>query len=251
MAKVLLIVEGANLEPRFFSRMSEVFGLELEIVPLCANIYRIYQKLEEYGFDYDVRVALRELVDDEESLRKLADVYAYTYLVFDCDAHHSGVMKRGEEPKDIAVVVEENYDRLALMLKYFTDETDPERGRLYVNYPMMESYRDCDTFFEESYRDRVVRYECLSQYKQIVGRRRMANRRIEGLCREAFESMTRMSLFKLSFILEGTWAMTEKLCSGEHVSQERLLNAQRAKLQERVMFVINTSLFISLDYNRG
>ncbi len=37
------------------------------------------------------------------------------------------------------------------MVNYFVDETDPSIGKLYINYPMMESYRDCDTFFEEDY----------------------------------------------------------------------------------------------------
>ena len=34
------------------------------------------------------------------------------------------------------------------MLDFFNDETD--QGKLFINYPMMESYRDCDAFFDEN-----------------------------------------------------------------------------------------------------
>ncbi len=36
------------------------------------------------------------------------------------------------------------------MTEYFVDETDPTIGKLYINYPMMESYRDCDEFLKVS-----------------------------------------------------------------------------------------------------
>lgn len=57
MARALLIVEGESLEPRFFTQMAQLYEMNVEIVSLRANIYLLYQKLKEYEFDYDVRIA--------------------------------------------------------------------------------------------------------------------------------------------------------------------------------------------------
>ena len=248
MAKALLIVEGANLEPRFFERMSEVCGLNVEIVPLRANIYRLYQKLEEYGFDYDVRIALREVISDQADQEKLRGVYSYTYLVFDCDAHHCGLPPAGEPPRGVEDVVRGNYDRLNTLLNYFNDETDPERGRLFVNYPMMESYRDCDSFFDVAFRDRVVRFDDLADYKRIVGHRKMASCRIDGLSGEDFRSLARMNLFKLSFLTDGEWRLPDDGIMVGGDAQTKVLSAQKTLAEQCVMSVINTSLFLMLDY---
>lgn len=237
MAKALLIVEGANLEPRFFSRMSEACGMELEIVPFRANIYLLYRKLKEYGFDYDVRVALRELISDEDSLHKLQDVYAYTYLVFDCDAHHSGMPRKGATKPGLLEIVGENYARLVEMAAYFTDETDPERGRLFINYPMMEAYRDCDSYEDEAFVTRVVVLEDLVHYKQIVGTRKMASCRIDSLTSADFIAMTHMHEEK-----------AQRMISGDGNLQDEILNAQRQLLSDRVMSVLNTSVLILRDY---
>lgn len=251
MSKALLIVEGGRLEPRFFERMSKVCNLGLEIVSLRANIYRLYQKLKEYGFDYDVRVALRELIKDEETLAKLNDTYAYTYLIFDCDAHHAGIPKKGEVLPDIGEIVRENYGRIAEMIDYFTDETDPDRGRLFINYPMMESYRDCDSYDDVEFATRVVRLEDLNHYKEIVGCRKMASRRIDELEVSDFSAMLRMQFVKAEQLKgAGQGAMSGVRAYNDGIQNE-ILTAQHDLLPSRVMSVLNTSLFLLLDYEGG
>ena len=249
MAKALLIVEGESLEPRFFTRMSEVCGMDVEIVSLRANIYLLYRKLKEYEFEYDVRVALKELIADENAHRILSDRYAYTYLIFDCDAHHGGKLKAGDIPSKIEDVVGMNYSRLEEMVGYFTDETDPERGRLFVNYPMMESYRDCDSKEDDSFKDRNVRFEDLSSYKKLVGQRRMASLRIETMTQVDFDALAKLNLKKWSHLMGNGWRnQTEE--EYNQATQLDVLKAQMKLVPEKIMAVINTSLLLSLDYYR-
>lgn len=249
MAKALLIVEGAKLEPRFFTQMSKVCQMNVEIVSLRANVYLLYRKLKEYGFDYDVRIALKELIPekDENAHRILSEHYAYTYLIFDCDAHDVGLSKAGSSNQDITKIVELNYAHLGEMIGYFTDETDPERGRLFVNYPMMESYRDCDSLTEEGFLNRKIGFDELTKYKELVGRRKLANLRIETMERSDFEALAHLHQRKaLRLLGKGEEDLTED--SVIQISQQGILEKQNELVAERNMAVLNTSLFLKFDY---
>ena len=67
------------------------------------------------------------------------------------------------------------------MIDFFNNET--ENGKLYVNYPMMESYKDCDDFFDEQYQNREVSLKTLfsHKYKQQVSQRILSNCRIDRI----------------------------------------------------------------------
>ena len=44
-AKALVIVEGERLEARFFWQFTKVYGMDLEVYLVGANIYDLYNKL--------------------------------------------------------------------------------------------------------------------------------------------------------------------------------------------------------------
>lgn len=248
MAKALLIVEGARVEPRFFRQLAFLFEMQIDIVPFCANIYQLYKRLEEYGFDYDVKQALYEQNPSAEAKTLLSQRYAYTYLIFDCDAHDCGKRPNREAPLSVSEVVACNYTRLGKMIQYFTDETDPDRGKLYVNYPMMESLRDADDFYDESYADRRVDFADLVRYKEIVSSRKLARFHIDKLSRDNVDALIRMNLCKLSKMLLGDWRLPDvDTYMGLHV-QEAVFSAQRVLAGESLMDVINTSILLPVDY---
>lgn len=248
MAKALLIVEGARLEPCFFSQLAFLYEMQVEIVPFCANIYQLYRKLEGYGFDYDVKQALYEQNPSDEAKALLSHRYAYTYLIFDCDAHDCGKRPNGEVPLGVNEVVACNYALLDKMIQYFTDETDPDRGKLYVNYPMMESFRDADNFYDESYADRRVAFADLIRYKEIVGRRKLSGLHVDKLSRDNANELIRMCLCKLSKMLSGYWRLPDAdVYMGLHVQKE-VFSAQRVLEGESLMDVINTSILLPVDY---
>lgn len=246
MVRALVIVEGADLEPRFFARVAESYGMRLQIVSLKTNIYRLYSKLKEYGFDYSVRVALRELLG--EDIPALEEDFAYTYLVFDCDAQNRGRVRQGERTPALSEIVEANAMRLDEMIGYFNDETDPDRGRLYVNYPMMESYRDCDFPFDDAYAATEVTFDELVGYKARVGRRKFASRRIDTLMRSDFDLMMRQQLFKLSVLNGDGWQAPSYEAYGRMSRQSNVLARQRLLFSSCRMSVMNTSLFLPIDY---
>lgn len=222
--------------------------MQVEIVPFKANIYRLYQRLKEYGFDYDVKRVLVEQNPSEEARAVLSQKFAYTYLVFDCDAQNRGVPPKGSSPQDVEDVVAANYSIVGEMARYFVDETDPDRGKLYVNYPMMESYRDADSFNDESFVSQSIAFSELSHYKERVNRRRLSRYHADNMSRGEIDSLTRMHLRKLNFMMRGEDALPEISQYESICLQAGILDRQRSRVGESQMHVINTSLFLPVDY---
>ncbi len=184
----------------------------------------------------------------QEDLAKLERSFASVYLVFDSELQH-----RSNDTLAPLDVIEKNIAELKEMLEFFDNETD--QGKLYVNYPMMESYRDCDNFFDEGYRDRLVSLDILfgrtpaKGYKSLVASRKLANIRNRHISQEQFNRLTCMNVFKLNWMKHHLWqkpnydeflkiSLQENILELEHYSC-RSLNA---------VTVLNTLLFFIIDY---
>ena len=173
-SNILIIVEGARTEPAFFNRLLGVFDQNFEIYCFGTNIYTLYKRMKEIEFNGDLKSVLIELHPEQREL--LSKKFAYTYLVFDCDVHHP----KKEDIRCIEEIIADNFSKLREMAEYFVDETDPSVGKLYINYPMMESYRDCDDFFDENYKSTMVSLPAILSYKKDVGKRKLSRVRVDS-----------------------------------------------------------------------
>ena len=144
MMKILIVLEGERTEPDFFQSLLQKFELNAELCVVGTNLYTLYHRCKKYDFECDIRDVLKELIKDNATQAMLEQRFACTYLVFDADLHNKAPDQRGKtiSPEKL---IEDNFQKLLEMAEYFTDETDPSVGRLYINYPMMESFRYCDT----------------------------------------------------------------------------------------------------------
>lgn len=242
-SNILIIVEGAKTEPAFFKSLLRVFDQNFEIYCLGTNIYTLYKKMKEIEFNGDLKALLTELHPDQRDA--LSKKFAYTYLVFDCDVHHP----KRDDSRSIEEIVADNFSKLSEMSEYFVDETDPSVGKLYINYPMMESYRDCDNFFDENYKSAMVAFSDIPFYKRDVGKRKLSHIRVDNYTEKNFSSLVLQNIYKLSKILTDTW---RKPSYEEYLTQS---NAKRILLAEqniadklKALSVINTSLFIISDF---
>lgn len=247
--KVLLIVEGEELEPGFFNRLTAVYGVNMEIYIVGTNIYALYTKMKEYNFLCNIKDVLPEVGKDLEGKAEiLADNFAYTYLIFDFDAHHKTPIER-EQDIEIDTIVQNNISKLSEMAEYFVDETDPSIGKLYINYPMMESFRDCDTFFDPAYRSRVITIDDLRRYKSIAGQRRLSGIALDNYTKENFSELTRLNIYKLNSMMTDRWDVPTYQQYLEIVECKKILVNQISKIQnERKVSVLNTALFVLVDY---
>ena len=134
---ILFVFEGKD-DKTYFESIKQLFFPEKPDTFVCtynSNIYSLYSKLMEHdalngAFEVDTVSVLKEILLEkgDETLKDIReDEVSEIYLFFDYDFQEN------------ARTLEENNKRLSEMLKFFTDET--ANGKLYINYPMVESLR--------------------------------------------------------------------------------------------------------------
>jgi hypothetical protein len=126
---ILFVFEGDDREPNIYKTLERLYLPKDNII--CSfgnNIYDLYNKVMELDGDADILSLLTE------RLHKIGDTsldgirrsdISETFLFFDYDFHNS------------QLPLEEINRRVCTMLKLFDEET--ENGKLYINYPMIES----------------------------------------------------------------------------------------------------------------
>lgn len=250
LPKALVIVEGEDAEPRLLRQLASAckLDLEMEIVPVRFNIHQLYQLLAAADFQADIRKILAGLptIPDDQKALLSSTRFAYTYLMYDADLQHR---YPGEEALPIEDVVRSNLGKLEKMTAYFTDETDPSVGRLYVNWPMVESYRDCDDFFDPAFRDNFVALADLNSYKAIVGRRKHASLNLSKYDEPAFRSLMRMNIHKIASLTTNVWSMPSYLDYLTLSTSASIFHAQQQHIAATsTLGVLNTTILLSLDY---
>lgn len=135
------------------------------------------------------------------------------------------------------------------MAEYFVDETDPTIGKLYINYPMMESFKDCDSFEDDDYISRMVCLSDIKQYKKIVGNRKMANKRVDGYSKSDFLLLTRQNVKKLGYVCQVADAPLDYETYLKEAEQLNVLQHEIEFVKSlKKIAVLNTSVFFALDY---
>lgn len=130
---ILFVFEGKKREPQLYHALERLFFPKETDCIICSfgnNIYELYKQITQLGDGADIVSVLRERLEGSED-NPLKDIttssaFAEIYLFFDYDLHH-------------CLPLEEINRRLREMLVLFNDETT--NGRLYINYPMIESIR--------------------------------------------------------------------------------------------------------------
>ena len=155
-SKILLVVEGELEEPRILGSASHgllsLVGADYEIVPFANPIYELYEAYKNGEYDDLVSYLRYEkgLHIDSNVLSKNA--FSAIYLIFDFEPHYH-----------------KYFDEVILdLLNIFNNET--ELGKLYINYPMVESYYHLEALPDNNYNQRLVSLNNFkgSSYKRMV-----------------------------------------------------------------------------------
>ncbi len=157
---ILFIFEGDEREPSVYQTLDKLYfprGNDNIICSYGNNIYSLYNDIMEYEGSGDIVAILKErLINKGDSLLKnirRTDI-SEIFLFFDYDFHHSqlsigGINKRVEK-----------------MLNLFDDETS--NGKLYINYPMIESIRYTKELPDLNYCDYVVSRSESHDFKRLT-----------------------------------------------------------------------------------
>lgn len=247
--KILIVLEGERTEPNFFQSFLPKFDLNAELCVVGTNLYTLYHRCKLYNFECDVKDVLKELVKDESIIKLLDQNFAYTYLVFDADLHHKAPEQRNQSIP-IEDLVNKNFSQLIEMAKHFSNETDPSIGRLYINYPMMESYRYCDDFYDSNYLSALVSVDEIRNFKQLASKMKQSGIPLEKYERNNFTNLIYMNVKKLKLLSSESIRAFPSYDEYQKISESKMIaeNQYEKVKTEQQLYVLNTSLFIVLDY---
>ena len=144
--KILLIVEGNHEKNKLLTRILQSFPeMDIDknnILIYETNIYMLLSKIiEEYGEDWyeqdiDIPYLFSKIKGYAE--RESKKNYTNVLLIFDYERHDPHFSQIGIER----------------MQKYFSNSED--MGKLYINYPMVESYMDLTGLNDPCFENRTV-----------------------------------------------------------------------------------------------
>lgn len=236
--RVLFVTEGWNDEPRMLKAMHRIMmGTKPEnIFVFGASVHQFLRRMfvdDEIDEDLDLVSVLMEDAD-EEQVRVLSQDFSDVYLVFDMD------------PQDSI------YDdsRLVKAMKFFNDSTG--NGKLYLNYPMMQSYRHLVGYMDTSFLCRKVTLNDCKDYKHLVDVDCCSYPEIKNVgqyTREMFEMIIYLNLRKVNRLIRGFDTLPDRESYLDWNLSE-LLDLQRNLLDsEGCIHVVNTSVFNAVDFN--
>ena len=157
---ILFIFEGDEREPRLYRTMERLYFPKENDNIICSfgnNIYDLYNEIMEYDGDGDIVSVMRErLAARGDSILngiRSSDI-SEIFLFFDYDFQNSHIS------------LEEINKRLEKMLSLFSDET--ENGKLYINYPMIESIRYTKELPDIDYAKYVVSRDECKDFKRLT-----------------------------------------------------------------------------------
>ena len=150
----LLIVEGNHEKNKLFWL---IFNME-DIWIYGTNIYLLYDDIEkEYGTGWgelNDDIDLPFVISKKQHMDELCYKENFTniFIVFDYERHD----------------VNFSEEKIVKMQKYFYDETD--MGKLYLNYPMIESYQHLRVLPDYEYIDKKIPVSLQpgKEYKTLV-----------------------------------------------------------------------------------
>ena len=224
-SKILLIVEGEKEEPRILGSNSHgllsLIGSDYDIVTFSNPIYELYDAYKKGDYD-DIVSYLRVekgLEIDKNILSKNA--FSSIYLVFDFEPHYHKY--KDSKIKDI--------------LNVFNNET--ELGKLYINYPMVESFYYLKNIPDLEYLGRKISLNNFNgkNYKKLVNN-------------ETILKKNKLSNKQLCYIIWINYNKVRKIINSEEINHELILDEQlKLKKSTNELYILSTFPLLILDYN--
>lgn len=158
---ILFVFEGKEREPDLYRSLERLYFPRDNDNIVCSfenNIYALYNEMLALDGDGDIVSVLKgKLAErgDKTLEGKRSSDFSEIYLFFDYDFQNPQLS------------VDEINKRVGEMLEMFDEET--ESGKLYINYPMIESIRYVKELPDNHYLEySVSREECLD-FKRLAG----------------------------------------------------------------------------------
>ena len=236
MSKVLLLVEGEKKEVELLSHFYRLYEENdskikpIKIVSFKTDIYTFYNELEKFAINEEIdksSIDLPLFLNDYHGLQGDEQLNSSDFIekivVFDYDPQSDGYKT----------------EKLKELMEIFSDSTTV--GKLYLNYPMLESYKDMESLDDKGFMRSTTSLEILKQkgYKKHVGTRLWLNR-IKDIDIDTGSKLIDLHHQKLDAINQQELSLEDKYT--------HLCSKQCEKLEdEKLIWVVNTSILHLFD----
>lgn len=152
MSKILFVFEGAKKEGQVADSILKCFPNNNIVIQCahCTTVYNLYNRISK-DEDLDMFSLLKENPNNTDILKPYSRKdFAEVYLFFDYDGHTFSA----------------NDEKLIQILDFFNEET--EFGKLYINYPMVESLKHYSGSID--FKGLTVSAKESINYKQLVNK---------------------------------------------------------------------------------
>ncbi len=220
---ILFVFEGGKGEPAVFESIEKLFlsNEELRVVKCGFDLPTLYSNLKKTGEDLFRSLPLKENGITIPEGKRMDTYFSQIFLFFDYDFQNKmGLLKLNQ------IIVE--------MLEFFNDET--ENGKLYINYPMVESLKYTKELPDEHYYEYVAtRQEC-EEHKFKMNAEQFAYARAKGyrfidLSRTAeSDVLSNWKNLKLQNVMKANYILTnnkEIPVQKDAVNQSAIFEAQK------------------------
>ena len=193
MSKILIILEGEKLDYSIITNLIREYKIDskIEIKSYKTEIYTLYSKIKkEYGEDMENIDITTVLKNSDSTFNFKKNEFSEIYLFFDYDGHHNTATD----------------EKIEDLLRYFNDET--ENGKLYINYPMVESFFHVDFSDIEKYEEKT--FEIGKGYKSLNEVHLQTSLHIEILNdKEKIKLICKQNIMKTNFIVKDEYTIPE------------------------------------------
>ncbi len=222
-SKVLVLVEGAKTDVNLMKRLFSIYHIndKHEIISYNTNIYTLYKEMFEDNdpSNFDLIQLLKEKEKEQCKIQTLDSYFSDIILIFDFD------------PQDNLFTS----NKIIEMLSYFRESSD--MGKLYINYPMVESFYHMRTIPDPLYNTYVINKEELTKYKSIVNKICPDQRKFASN-KEEFNVVIKDNYNKACYLTDSSYddiKLLRQQCQGYNMKNE--------------IYIICTCSFYIIDYN--
>ncbi len=243
---ILFVFEGGKAEPTVFDSIGRLFlsGEELCVVKCRHDLPTLYSNLRENDYDLFRSLPLEENGITLPAGKRIDTLFSQIFLFFDYDFQNR-------------IGTERVNDILAEMLDFFDDET--VNGKLYVNYPMIESLKYTKELPDADYWQYVAtREECANHlfkgnaerfaYAQAKAFRFIdLSKNSEQAVSAVWEKLKFQNVSKANYLISGNNTIPARKSS---INQKEIFQAQREKyvdVDDSVAILNSFPIFI-FDY---
>lgn len=225
--RILIVVEGKKTEPYILKKsknnLLSLVDLDYEITVFANPIYELYDAYKKGEYD-----DLVSYLHYEKNLELPDDVlpkqaFSAIYLIFDFESQYQ---KYSDE-------------KIKELLELFNNET--ENGKLYINYPMIESFYHLKSFPDYEYNDRKISTLNLTSesYKTLVNQ-------------EAKIAKNKITKKHLCYIIMQNYNKAKYITKSreKEINYQKVLDVElEMKKTKSEIFVLSTLPLLLIDYN--